>query len=266
MQRTAVLLLLSAFLAGCGDSPTPEDDPLRGPDVTTGPDTGAISGVVVSETIVPIEGATVALPDGTNATTDTGGVFVLRDLDPGVYFLTVSAPGFLPAQTSAEVQAGAVAKPRILLAADTSPQPYKQTLTHAGFIRVWGGIASFFVTATAPEASECDCTMTFVPDEQAATYVLEAIYDENLESPVPHFGYYWELDQTVPDVIQTSGYGHSPIVAHIAASTFDEQDEMRARFTGPDEWIAIDQSFELYVTVFYLEAAPEGWSFVAGDT
>lgn len=252
----AVALML---LAGCSsEAPEAQDD---GPDVVTSDDLGAISGVVVDATITPVVGAQVALSgQARNATTDANGQFVIDALEPGVYFLEATAPGFLPAQTSAEVSAGEVAKPRLLLAFDETPQPYQTTLQHTGFIQAWAGIASFVITVLAPELGACDCSLEFAPDDDAATYILEVFYEENTPSPAGHAGYYWELDQQEPELIQESGYGHDPVYARVAASAFGEQDQMAARFTGPDEWIALEQGFEMFVTVFYREAAPQDWS------
>ena len=34
---------------------------------------------------------------------------------------------------------------------------------------------------------------------------------------------------------------------------------------GDETWVSIDQHAELYVTMFYVDPAPEGWSFIRGD-
>ncbi|HUR25847.1 MAG TPA: hypothetical protein VM327_07540 [Candidatus Thermoplasmatota archaeon] len=50
------------------------------------------------------------------------------------------------------------------------------------------------------------------------------------------------------------------------ATTLRPTPSFKARLTGPWTFPAVQQSFDLYVTVFYRGHAPEGWSLVNGDT
>lgn len=262
MHKILVVFLVATALAGCSETASPpEDDGFNAIDVETSDTLGAISGVVVSETIVPIAGAAVLLVShDTETVTDEEGRFVFEDLDPGVYFVSVEAPAFAGVQTSVEVAAGEVAKPRILLAADSSPQPYHATLQHNGFMQAWLTIASFVLVVVAPESSGCDCEMIFTPDGNASTYIYEVTYEEALESPAGHGGYYWELLEEEPDLHIESGFANDPIYQRIEADVYSPNPVMNARLTGPDEWVAIDQAFQMFVTVFYLDDAPEGWT------
>ncbi len=267
MHKIILLALIAITFAGCSEeapAETTTDGP-TGKDVETKKGLGAISGVVVSETIMPIAGATVSITGGSQqVTTDEGGLFIFPDVSPGTYFLEITADRYVGSQTSVEVEAGEVAKPRILLKADTSPIPYKVTHPHTGFMQAWGGIGHFFLTALAPEAAACDCSLHFEPDPNPVEYIYEVIWEDN--APAPHLGYYYELDQTLPEYGEgISRYGESPIYYVVDASMFGEQEEMRARFTGPDEGVTIDQSFDLFVTVWYVGAAPEGWSAIGTE-
>lgn len=89
--RPVVLLVLAVTtIAGCGDKPA----------ATATADEGAaepvlLAGIVVTEAIVPIAGASVVVqPGGLNATTDLGGVFRVGPLEPGLYEVTATADGY----------------------------------------------------------------------------------------------------------------------------------------------------------------------------
>ncbi|HVL99399.1 MAG TPA: carboxypeptidase-like regulatory domain-containing protein, partial [Egibacteraceae bacterium] len=71
-----------------------------------GPRPGAIAGQVVdAATGAGVGGATVTA-DGRTATTDAGGSFVIGELAPATYTVTVTAPGYLQASETATVTAG----------------------------------------------------------------------------------------------------------------------------------------------------------------
>src|SRR5688572_20884018 len=113
-MRWAPLALAAAFLlAGCSGPGKPEKSDLQasldGYDVEATGQTAAMRGIVVDEAIRPIGNASIAIPSlGLGATTQKDGLFGFEGLTPGVYFLNVSAPGYLPVQQSAELAAGQI--------------------------------------------------------------------------------------------------------------------------------------------------------------
>src|SRR5688572_23928185 len=111
LKRTLLLVLMTVpLLAGCtGGSADAQDKGIeeleeqaaKDVDVQATADTGVIRGIVVDEVIRPIEGATVRLmvtPPVTTKTSATGG-FGFEELEPGTYFVKISAEGFAPTQT-----------------------------------------------------------------------------------------------------------------------------------------------------------------------
>jgi hypothetical protein len=89
-----VLLLLVAGLAGCAD------DAPEAPGAVAR--AGSLRGLVVTEAIVPIAGATVtATPGEHSTTTDAGGLFAFEGLEEGSYLLLVKADGYADARIEA---------------------------------------------------------------------------------------------------------------------------------------------------------------------
>lgn len=105
------LTMVTVGLAGCAgsdsQSPTDTDDPQE-PTVTE--DTGAIDGVVLSDDLLPLAGASVALQsDLSNArSTSDNGAFAFSGLEPGEYVVLASKLGYADGQQRAEVVAGEV--------------------------------------------------------------------------------------------------------------------------------------------------------------
>jgi hypothetical protein len=126
MSRPALLplLLLLAALAGCSD------DPPSAAAVAT--DSASLHGVVVTEAIVPIEGATVtATPGDRSTTTDAGGLFAFEGLEPGTYLLTVRADGYADLRIEA-VAGGEVVK--AVLTNVRSDVPYIEVQKWDGYL------------------------------------------------------------------------------------------------------------------------------------
>lgn len=264
----ALAPLLAALLAGCSGSPGSD-----GPSGPTPPDvgvdsdsaTGAISGVVVDESIRPIGGALVRLVTlAVNVTTDSEGLFAFTDLAPGFYAMIAEAPLHQPAQVTADVVAGETVKVKVQLAADTSPQPYKVTYKHDGFMQVWAGIAQFEVENLG-ESGACDCRIYFQPEPNVATFVYEAVWEEAGPDPAGLSEYYWILSEPEGEMYE-AGYCFSPCHVRLNADSNDYSGkEVMARLDGPDAWVVAQQSFTLFVTLWYNAEAPDDWSFVNGD-
>ncbi len=127
MQWRVVTMLALVGLAGCAGAPInvdEEPDAFQHAKATS--TTGAIKGVVVNDTIVPVIGATVKVtPGDLEAVTDEDGAFILNDLEPGVYFITASAEHHGDAQASVEVLAGQASDTiRIMIPYFPPPVPY----------------------------------------------------------------------------------------------------------------------------------------------
>ena len=223
---------------------------------------GAVAGVVVDDAIRPIAGATVSMAGETLGQTDDEGIFILDALDPGLVIFMVSADGYVPIQTSADVLAGETAQVRVQLPRDDSPQPYRVTYAHDGFMQAWGGIGQFFVE-NAAESGLCNCRVYFTPEPNATTIVYEAYWEYTLPDPGGLAEFYWVVEQPDGDGYDAD-YCFSPCVKHLSFEGYTPGVETYARLDGPDLAAAFQQPFQLFVTVWHNGPAPADWTLASG--
>lgn len=266
------LLLLAATLAGCaGDAP--EEDPgvelgdgsrVNLGDVKTRDGFGAVSGVVVDETIRPLAGATVALLEMPEIITAADGRFVFNDLEPGLVLIQVSAEGYETTQASATIVAGEVTIVKVYLPRDASPQPYHTTYKFDAFVDASVGIANWGVDLFAGDiVPTCQCAFNFSVDQQPAGFVLEAVWDDSIAGkPTGPTEYYFSLNSDEPFEVD-SAYVTTPAHWVADASLFPPEARDYTVSLYPDDvWPAYNQAYEFFVTVFYLEGPPAGWSAI----
>lgn len=224
---------------------------------------GAIAGVVVDDAIRPIRDALVQAPGpGLSASSDETGVFVFNDLEPGTYILSISAPGYLAIQTSADVVADESTPVRVQLPMDNSPKPYLQTLHHDGFIQAWAGIAQFFIEAQLDEGSAlCKCRLWFTPTETPVDVVYEAFWEYSMPDPLGFGEMYYVIEEPTGEGYE-SGYCYSPCRHQFGYEdgSFKAGTEAYARLDGPDFWPAVNQEFDLFVTLWFNAEAPDDWT------
>jgi len=277
MVRAAPLALasvlgLAALLSGCSGK-------AAGQDTTSGfleaapaaADKGAVSGVVVDQAIRPLANANVTLGKLGSTRTDAQGRFTFNDVDPGFVVLMASAKGYFATQATADVKAGETARVRIQLLADLSPTPYHVTLQFKGFIEAWGGIAQFFVeeaysTATGNGTSLCQCYYKFTPDLNLSGMVLEAVWSDSAPHPTgaEDDQYYTNVNQADSDMFEQN-YCSSPCRVDVSLGDYKQGAQTEAYMQGPDEYVAVNQDYQMYISLFYRAPQPAKWSFVAGD-
>lgn len=275
MRVWLATLLVVATLAGCADSASPRDDgaPPSG-FLAAGSDdlTGGISGVVVDGNVVPIAGATVTLQSSTaQSVTDAEGRFAFDKLEPGVYFLDINATKFLATQQSAQVVAGETVKIKVSLLADPTPDPYHETFPFKGQINfhatvAWAQLEWMLDTYAGVNTPACNCVFTFEPSGKPQGHLYEAVWKEGTEDPRGPSSYYWSY--AVPEPYQELfGYAPSPIYKTWGEDAFPtESEELKVMLLGDEDWIAVDQQFEIFLTLWYNSEVPDGWSVVGGDS
>ena len=288
-----VLLLAGTLLAGCSGGGTPDDCtgadcPGAGLDVDE--DTGGIRGIVVDDSIRPVEGAKVVLMNGDETLTDAQGRFTFTGLAPGEHFITVSKPGYATMQATAKVVAG-VAEPdvvKVVLEYLVDAQPYTEFHEFRGFYEC--GFAAPFIT------DSCDFGVRTVSDEENATTgtgaVPRGVQDNRntmfVEVPASTVTIvqeaYWEnpdvssmmilLDSTPIDnacdcsersYLET--VGPSPTYGRVDGEAVPAGETVAVRGFLPfgDPQYAVNHEFQIFTTLFHNAPAPEGWSFVNGD-
>ncbi len=290
----AGLLIMAAALAGCagGDSGGGDSNP-DVPELEVTSSTGGIRGVVVDESIRPIEGATVMIRQtGDSTTTDEKGAYAFTGLAAATYFVEASHPLYNSIQQSTEVVAGVKApKPlNFQLIRVITEEPYSFTQKESGFIACSANIG-------AAKSEECGegvgvdgvgrvggqeqnrAEIQFTVDgPHIKTLIVEQVWEPSTElNPDGSQG----LDTLVAldwsclpvcsgDVLNRTESG-SPLILRVDADTLAARNITSETVFSTFTWSAgsfglmINQEFELFITSFYYLPAPPGWSFAAGD-
>lgn len=256
----AMLLCLALVLAGCaGDSSDEETGPAT-LDVETSKDLGAISGVVVDQGIAPIAGASVRLEGVGNATTGDDGQFVFEELEPSTYFLNVDAVDHDAIQTTVDVVAGEVAKPKVQLPYNPEPQPYHQTRPFEGRMVLSDYYVIWELTYRLGNTSLCYCIFDFMVDPGFDTVVLDAVWTNSINIPGDRL--YWEIWGGEDLEGYEAEFVESPANLRYAGAGFGAgQDNLWIQVSS-DETPDFEQPFEGFLTLFYNGEAPEEWAAV----
>lgn len=281
-RLTALLgfLLVAPLLAGCGQpaeggfdvevrslEPTevrsdPDGLPPAVPE-QTGEGRGHLAGVVVDQAIRPIEGAVVRLPSlDLTRLTDRDGSFGFVDLVPAPYFIEVTADGFLPAEALVSVADGEFTRAKVVLTAIPPAEPYRTMQEFTGFVDV----SSTPYAAGTLVCQHCDFPFTLSP-EGLDTLVVEAAFDAPTAGNQQSFMAWLQGQRTggtwlciVCDVQA------DPVRIEVRGDDLANQTDWNLRAEPQTSPLPeTNVRFHVFVTAFYHQAAPAGWSFVKGD-
>lgn len=263
----AVALAVAVALAGCGGKGGGEGEVRLGdgvrvsldlpPEQQPEPDDirGAVSGIVVDDAIFPLPGATVTVRDRDwQATVGDDGRFVFEGVPPGLYTLVAHAPDHADGLSTVNVRSGQLTK--AILQAHRLPfvEPYHQTLVFEDYY----SLDDWVTVNGGGDPHERVVAL----DRAPATVVLESYWPDVQSLPVREplwyrFGGERDRDNT------TSGGGPNPLLLRFDRDAF-APDEYAVRFVvTPD--VAVEAGGRVYVTIFYVDPAPAGWSFIGGD-
>lgn len=221
-----------------------------------GPDDirGAVSGVVVNEAIFPVPGALVSVRGRDLRTTADGeGRFVFEAMPPGLYTLVVRMDGYGDGLGTVNVRSGQVAKSILQVHRLPAVDPYHTTLK---FEVVENSAETFLIGGDDQE---------LVPfDRHPATVVLEAAWIGLVEGPTAQLEYRVQAESE-PEAFQ-SGSAANPLRVALG-SDFFPAGEYAVRFSVYPSVLALppESRGEVFLTLFYVDPAPDGWSFVQGD-
>ena len=269
------VLLLSALLAGCSGGPSVpaevvieskpaeeihSEDPSEPVEAvfTPSPKTrGHIAGVVVDEAIRPIEGAHVHLPGlDLERVTDRDGSFGFVDLHPGPYFITVNASGYFDAEAVLQVEEDEFTRAKVILTGIPPPDPYRVQQSFEGYTELTSDpLFGFSFLCTA-------CDFDFYVDRPGLhTLMIEAVF----EGGTTDNGFYY--DAYSGNSRFDSGSAGNPMRLEARQDDIPGEDDSFYLRIDPQSFPVPEQSkrFQVYVTAFYNEGPPTGWSFVAGD-
>ena len=296
----AAVALVALLTAGCAASPATNDgqepaaEPLAFEDLRVEESKGLIRGIVISETITPIEGATVELrltEGGPRQVTDAQGAFVFNGLEPGDYFLTVSKAGYFEVQASASVVPGVAEPPivKVQLIVDAASQPFTEILQWTGFFACGAGSNLGNPPPPAPSGVGVNpCAVDAIACEFTGVCTLGSSNTHTFEfggGRLPDFGQaeaVWTGTQPLGNALNlgwhdegTSDYksisGESPLILpttqeEMVAAHDENITSLLVRiFPGNEQelTVTLQQRFDVYVTYFYGFLPREGWSFVA---
>ncbi|HUR62384.1 MAG TPA: carboxypeptidase-like regulatory domain-containing protein [Candidatus Thermoplasmatota archaeon] len=272
LPLAVLALLLAGALSGCAGKAagtTSSDDVLQAladRDVEIQAGTGSIKGVVVDDAIRPLARVTVALGGKQASTlTDASGQFVFTALQPGVYFVAANATRYVATQSSVEVKAGEATTVRIQMQQDYNPVPYHVTQVFRGHIDFWASEGSYVAEEFAPGTLQCVCKWNFTAAPHAKTFVLDLDGTATFPpAPGTTGNVYWEYFDAEGDLWK-SYYGVFPFTVTLPTEDSNETAEWTLRVTGgAAESGTMD--YTAYLTIFYVDEAPKGWSILKGDS
>ncbi len=262
----ALFVVLMIALAGCSSSEpvaTADAEPEVTPEATK--DTGAIVGVVVDETIVPLVDVVVRT-GGLETATDETGAFVFNGLEPGMHQLVTEPEGHFPTAVEVLVVAGQIAEARLIAMTDNRVEGYHDTVTFNGRMEAYLGPGSLVLEAIQPGATGCTCSFPLELANDPRTHIIEAFGDASMGSNPAGDDLFWELFQdddpnTADDENFTvNGGGKYPLYGTAPESLFPGNIRERTVRLSGGAWIHAQEAFELFVTTFYVDQAPAGWS------
>ena len=217
---------------------------------------GAVSGVVVDDAIFPVPGATVSIRDREHvATADADGRFAFEDMPPGLYTLEVRKDGHTDGLGTVNVKSGQVAKSVLQVPRLPYVAPYHTTW-------VFDEVRTLDQWLLLGAAGNNEHVVPF--DRPVATLVLESVWPD-LQS---HLGD--PLDYSVagegdPESVEDS-YGPNPLVKTFEADFFaDGEYAARLRVYPSMTSLPGEVRGRVFATLFYVEPAPAGWSFLGGS-
>jgi Carboxypeptidase regulatory-like domain len=272
MRPVAPLLALAILLAGCSQGPAApaeiiveskpieevtSDTPVQAVFTPSPKSRGHIAGVVVDEAIRPIENATVRLPGlDLERPTDRDGSFGFVDLHPGPYYVLIEREGYYAAEATVEVAADEFTRVKVVLKAIPPPDPYRVMQSWDGYAEVTQMDTLFFVWGLFCTVCEFEA---YVDPVGLHDIVLEAVLDSGAASN----GFTFRVSQ---GEFYAAGKQGNPMLFQRKVADLDPNEDLFTTYIEPTSFPVPEtgKSFQVFLTAFYNEDPPVGWSFVAG--
>lgn len=293
----ALLAMAVVLLAGCSDSPAS-----RLPAPTANPTTMAIVGLVQDEGFVPVPGASVALRlVGRTTTTDAQGNFRFDGLAPSAYLVDVNATGFEAATLTAEPSATSNASLNFILRKPPSLQPSISVEHYRGILqcafealiispscdsavadppvggpRVFNDTSSFELgvnprwgTVVADVAFDAGAN----PGLDGLRLVVRGVGDGDRLGDYQQFGRFNASHPFTVRLQPGGSYpdGTGPLPADTTLFRFEVYPQSYGWHSTCDAGQCLlgagagaDVTFDLYVSVFYNQQAPDGYTMLEG--
>lgn len=302
MRNLTLVLLAAALLAGagCASPASPSDDAAAG-DAADGPASMAVLGLVQDEAFKGIAGAQVSLRlvDRTT-TTDASGAFRFEGLPLSAYLVDVNATGFEPATLTAEPQADGNSSLNFVLQRATGLRPRVEVSHFKGIFEcafealiIPGSCDTASTTFGGPGVFNDTSVFQVGLGRNWRTIVVDVDFDPanhpgleglrlvvrgvNDADQLNEYQQYGRFSGSAPftarlDVNGTYEEGTMAVPGNITLAELTmypqghgwhqvcEPTEQFGCFLGAGA--ATDLRFDLYVTVFYNQPAPDGYSLL----
>jgi hypothetical protein len=284
MRLLAAVALLAVVVAGCQAKAPP-----AGAGVPIGDGRAALAGVVVDEAIRPLAGAVVDVTDaGLNATTDAEGRFLLP-VPAGSHLVEIRHPRYAALRQAVDVPETGLRGLTLQLTLPASEAPYRTVAKFDGFVVCSLGVSVIFSeecgegvgTPVGRFGKQANNAIRY--DFQAESPSLKTLVVEQVWEPTSDAGREmlvlvdtaWTCEPACGGDAVGEGFmqGPSPLLLrvdeadlapHLAAPATVFTTYTLARNDPAQANVLLNQPFQLFTTLFYREAAPEGYSFVAG--
>lgn len=283
----AALALAAVALGGCSGGGGAGGD---GADVPVEPGEVLVEGVVVDEAIRPIAGASVTVVGSdVRATSDEDGEFSFA-LPAGAAVIEASHPRFAAVQETVQLVAGDPVRVTLRFTFTVENAPYKSLVKYDGFVVCSVGASVIFseecgegvgtpvgrygkqgnnairydFTAENPSLKTIVLDMAWAPTSEAGQEMLFL------------FNTKWTCEPACGGDAVGAGsvQGPSPLVLrvdepdlapHLADPATVFTVYALARNDAAQVNVLLNQPFQLFVTTFYREPAPDGYSFVEAN-
>lgn len=284
MVRVAAAVLLAfLLLSGCSTKSEPEYDAVIDgtgadgvpveippePILTEDGGVGSLAGLVVDTLSKPLNNATVVLVGtGLASVTSKNGTFTITDLAEGTYGAIASYKGLANATGTVIIRDGVTTRAWFQLKPLPPPPPYHRSIFINGTVMVTTD------PLTGTSYFTCSrCTTSMVFDPYMASLIVEARME--LDGPIPvrpfpdpldlhNQTFYFSFDGYSNSVGPNWwAWGGNPLWAR---SDQRMGGNYRFDFTpGTYPTPETNREFEVVITAFYVDRAPEAWSHFSGS-
>jgi hypothetical protein len=279
-MRVPLLVAILVLASGCSE-PVPEPKPTAG--------LAFLDGVVVDQAIRPVAGALVEAPSaGASATTGSDGAFRL-ELTPGSHVLQASHPSYAALTQPVALPEGGLSGLVLQFTLTAAEGPYRLVTKYDGFIVCSLAMSYVFSeecgegvgTPVGRVGKQGNNAIRY--DFQAESPALKTVVVEQVWEPTSDagrelqfvFATAWRCEPACGgEAVGEGGAAGAPplllrvddeaLAPHLAdpAAVFTTYTLARTDLAASN--LILNQPFQLFVTQSYREAAPEGYSFVAG--
>lgn len=263
--------------------PAPEGEPVM-----------TVSGVVNDEEARPVPGATVQLVAlNRTRTTDAAGAFVFENVPVGFHVVRADATDFLAAEVTARPAGDGGTASVVLVLQRFAEEPYSQTVQFQGIMQcaaeyliISPSCDTLLEAGGGPSVTQDETSFGFQVAPNWRTLVLDLDFDGDAHPGLDglrvtvrgatdradsgSYEQYARLYGASNYHLAPGGEyqdGTGPVPQNATAFQFEVYPHSHAYHPGGAGFLGVgvglDVEFDLYATAFYVQGAPDGWSFLA---